>query len=180
MGHTKLLVGMGDLVGGGYDSAGDGFAGEAIGGVDEVVGQVVDDEGFAAIDAVGVAGPEGDAGYVEGGIGGAVGTDDDVGQIAVVVAVGIKGAVLFLVGIEVGPDGAEVWRGADRVGVEVDSVLAGRQVFEGEVDAQIGTDLLEGDGAGIFVVAVAEFGDEAGGAIAALAAVTAADSPSGW
>ena len=180
MGHTKLLVGMGDLVGGGYDSAGDRFAGEAVGGVDEVVGQVVDDEGFSAVDAVGVVGPEGDAVDVEGGIGGAVGADEDVGEIAVMVAVGVEGAVLFVVWVEVGTDGSEVWRGADWVGVEVDGVLAGREVLEGEVDAEIWANLLEGDDAGVFVVAVAELGDEACGAIAALAAVTAADSPSGW
>ena len=167
------------LFSGGYEAAGYGFACETVGVINPIVGHIVDDEGFATEDAVGPAGSEGEISDVEGSFAGAVGADEDVGQVASVLAERVERTVLLVLRVEVGARGGEVRGLADGVGVEINGVLARGQIFERELDPEVGADLLESGGSGIFALAVAKFGDEAFGAVVALVGASIADDPAG-
>ncbi len=111
-------------------------AGDAIarvpGGIGlHVVGFRVNNDGGAAVaeERVGAV-AEGHVFVFHGGIGFALHIDCEVQHVAGVVAFGVIEPVLFAVGIEMRPGGLEVGRIALRILMEVNGVLAGRQVVK--------------------------------------------------
>jgi len=78
-------------------------------------------------------------------------TDGDVSrQVARVMAHGVLEAMLLIVGIEVAAGGLEVGRVAERLGVDVDAMIAYGQVLEIELDANTFLRWAEGCGACVF------------------------------
>src|SRR4051794_9634037 len=147
---------------------GDDAAGDAIacipGGIGlHIVRLLVDDDGGAAVrdDAVGRGRVEREIVHLQRGLTDVALTDGDVlGKIAGMVAHGILNAVLFVLGIEVGASGLEIGRIAQGFGMDVDSVLAYRKIFEVELDGELALFLLEGGGTGVFTGAGLEGNDD--------------------
>ena len=101
-------------------------------------------------DANGRGGVEGEVVDLEGGLAGVAFADHDaLGEVAGVVAHRILKAVLFVLGVEVAAGGLEVRAFAERLGVDVDAVLADGKVFEIYLDDELALVLLEGGGAGV-------------------------------
>jgi len=112
-------------------AAGDAVAGVAGGIGLHVVGFGVDDDRGAAVAEEGMrAVAESYVFVLQGRVGFAFHVDGEVQHVAGVVAFGIIESVLLAIGIEMRAGGFEVGRIALRVLVEVDGVLAGRQVVK--------------------------------------------------
>ena len=119
-----------------YDAAGDSVAGVAGWIGFHVVGFCVDDERRAPIAEkrvsvvaeVNVLVGEADFGF-------SVGANGEVGHVAGMVTIGIVEAVLFAVRIKMRTCGFKVRPFALRVLMEMDSVLARREIFEVELQA---------------------------------------------
>jgi len=139
-------------------AAGDAVAGVAGGVGLHVVGLGVDHEGYAAIAEKRVrVGAEGDIVIDDGRLGRAGAADGEVGHVAGVMAVGIFEAVLFAVGVEMRSGGLEVRCIAFGVLMEMQRVLAGRQVLQVELDRHAGLCGLQRGGADALAFGVLEF-----------------------
>src|SRR5271170_4182560 len=116
-------------------------AGYAVAGVAggiglHVVGFCVDDDRRAAVAEERVrAVAQGYVGVLEGSIGFAVGADGQVQHVAGVMAFGVLQSVLLAVGIEVRACGFKIGSIALGVLVDVDAVLAGREVVKSKLEA---------------------------------------------
>ena len=124
--------------GSGDDTAGDPVAGVSGGVGLHVVSFLVDDDGGSSVgeDAVRRSGVHREVVNVEGGLAEVAFTDSDVvRQVAGMVAHGVLEAVLLIVGVEVAACCIEVGSVAEGFGVDVDAMLAYREVLEVEFDA---------------------------------------------
>lgn len=137
---------------------GDNAAGDAIARIASriglhIVGLFVHNDCGASIgeDAIGSAGGHGEIVNLETCLAGVVFADGDVlRQIAIVVACGIHRAVFLVCRIEVAACSFEIWSVADRVLMDMNGVLAERQVFEIELDGELAIfELVEGRSAGV-------------------------------
>jgi|SRR5208337_62567 len=141
-----------------YYAAGDAVAGVTSGIGLHVVGFRVDnDRGAAVAEKRMRAVAEGHVFVFHGGIGFAFHVNREVRHVAGVMAFGVVETVLLAVGIEMRAGGFEVWRIALGILMEVDGVLAGRQIVKMKLEGNTGSLLRESDRADGFALGVCEF-----------------------